>query len=71
MFRDNTLTISETSKTKKRVLPDATSEWTGTMVKFLKEQLSDIGKLIQAGGITANLPPPSSSSSSSSLSPGQ
>ena len=41
------LAISETSKTKKRQIPDPTVDWTSTMVKFLKEQLSDIGKLIQ------------------------
>ena len=41
------IAISETSKTKKRQAPDPTNDWTSTLVRFLKDQLSDIGKLIQ------------------------
>ena len=40
------LAMSETSKTKKRQAFDPAMEWTHTFVKFLKEQLSELAKLI-------------------------
>ena len=50
------LAMSETSKTKKRQALDPGMEWTHSLVKFLKEQLSELAKLIvnYASSINAN-----------------
>ena len=46
MSAAHALAISETSKTKKKQMPDPTNEWTHNLVRFLKDQLADLSKLI-------------------------
>ncbi|XP_015113779.1 mediator of RNA polymerase II transcription subunit 12 isoform X2 [Diachasma alloeum] len=69
-----TVAVSE-SKLKKRQLPDPTTEWTGTLIKFLKDQLSKISEYYHSGNPLhhpSTTPPTingSCSSSSSSTTP--
>lgn len=44
------LAMSESNKAKKRQLSDPTSEWTGVLVRFLKEQLIEMSNLVQGQG---------------------
>ncbi|XP_076661232.1 mediator complex subunit kohtalo [Halictus rubicundus] len=70
-----TVAVSE-AKIKKRQLPDPTTEWTGTLIKFLKDQLSKLQEYyyinihgtnsISNNGITNNSCNGSSSGSSNS-----
>ena len=40
------LAMSETNKTKKRQLPDPSQEWTAIVVRFMKDQISEISSLL-------------------------
>ena len=42
------LAMSETNKTKKRQVPDPSLEWTQILVRFLKDQLSDINNTLNS-----------------------
>ncbi|KAL6442397.1 hypothetical protein ACFW04_002558 [Cataglyphis niger] len=48
-----TVAVSE-AKIKKRQLPDPTTEWTGTLIKFLKDQLSKLQEYYHMGNHVAN-----------------
>ncbi|XP_032453194.1 mediator of RNA polymerase II transcription subunit 12 isoform X4 [Nasonia vitripennis] len=48
-----TVAVSE-AKIKKRQLPDPTTEWTGTLIKFLKDQLSKLQEYYHLGHGTSN-----------------
>ena len=44
-----TLTVSENNKTKKRQGSDPSLEWTQVLIKYLKDQLSELNSLVQNG----------------------
>ncbi|XP_014477352.1 PREDICTED: mediator of RNA polymerase II transcription subunit 12 [Dinoponera quadriceps] len=48
-----TVAVSE-AKIKKRQLPDPTTEWTGTLIKFLKDQLSKVQEYYHMGNHVAS-----------------
>ncbi len=52
--------MAETNKTKKRQISDPSSEWTGVIVRFLKDQLTEINSLIQSQSSSGSGPSPGS-----------
>ena len=50
------LAMAETNKTKKRQVSDPSSEWTGVLVRFLKEQLSEVDGLIRSSSSSGPSP---------------
>ena len=49
------LAMAETNKSKKRTVSDPSSEWTGVLVRFLKEQISEVDGLIRSSSRDAIL----------------
>ena len=50
------LAMAETNKTKKRQVSDPSSEWTGVLIRFLKEQLSEVDALIRSSSSSGPSP---------------
>lgn len=62
-----TVAVSE-AKIKKRQMPDPATEWTGTLIKFMKDLIPKLQEHYHQGAITEKMLTPSSASSSSSSS---
>ena len=47
MSAAHAMQVQETNKSKKRQVPDPSVEWTIALVKFMKDQLSELARLVQ------------------------
>jgi mediator of RNA polymerase II transcription subunit 12 len=55
-----TVAVSE-AKIKKRLLPDPTTEWTSTLIKFLKDQIPKLSEHYLNNSNVSDKTPPSAS----------